>query len=746
MIDRGTVAQILDAADIVEVVSDFVHLRRRGANYIGLCPFHNEKTPSFSVSKAKGICKCFSCGKGGSPVNFVMEHEQMSYYEALKYLANKYHIEVKERELTDEERAAQSERESMLIVNDFAANFMESELHGSEDGLNVALSYLYERGFSDLTIKKFRLGYSPSRRDALYQAAKSAGYGEKFLFETGLCVKSNSGSGAVDRFRGRVMFPVLNVAGKVIAFGGRAMKSTDVAKYLNSPESIIYKKSRELYGLYQAKQAIVKKERCFLVEGYTDVISMHQAGIENVVASSGTSLTEGQIRMIHRFTENVTVLYDGDAAGIKASLRGIDLLLAEGLNIKVLLLPDGDDPDSFAKKHNATEFQNYIDENEVDFLTFKTRILMEGIKNDPLKRSAVITDIVKSIAIVPIEINRSIFIQQCSNMLDIDEKVLLREVDKVILALRKKEFEQRSKEDRLESIQNIDVEDVISDIIDETTVTTTIDDNSSEVKLVEDISNKVGYAASKYNKLLYPYEEDIIKYIIRYAMAEPFAGIVEDGECNNVTVLSYIDSELKLDAMQFSNLKFAKLYGCINGIIDDFELALEQKSDAINQVAERMYNEGVENIRAEMKNISDLEHKETILNKNIELYKYDELVRFRCSYLERILCSSENDEIRNLALSLVTDKHVLSKIHTKFSVVESEYDKLATLLPKAIYNWKYAIVECRIKDIYAEIKAIHGSDIEANSLLAELQNMNDIKISLASYLGERVVVPKRIKY
>ena len=352
MIDRETVDKILDAVDIVDVVSDFVHLRRRGANYIGLCPFHNEKTPSFSVSRSKGICKCFSCGKGGSAVNFIMEHEQMSYYEALKYLAKKYHIEVKERELTDKEKQEQSERENMLVINEFAMKQFEGNIYGTDEGRNIGLSYFYERGFNDSIIKKFHLGYSLDNSTALYDTIKKHGFNPKYAIETGLCIHNERGY--YDRFKGRVMFPVLNIAGKVIAFGGRTLKKDDRAKYVNSPESTIYKKSNELYGLFQAKRGIVNKDKCFLVEGYTDVLSMHQAGIENVVASSGTSLTEGQIRMIHRFTDNITVLYDGDAAGIKASLRGIDMLLAEGLNVKVLLLPDGDDPDSFAKKHSAT--------------------------------------------------------------------------------------------------------------------------------------------------------------------------------------------------------------------------------------------------------------------------------------------------------------------------------------------------------------------------------------------------------
>ena len=430
MIDRETVDKILDAVDIVDVVSDFVHLRRRGANYIGLCPFHNEKTPSFSVSRSKGICKCFSCGKGGSAVNFIMEHEQMSYYEALKYLAKKYHIEVKERELTDKEKQEQSERENMLVVNEFAMKQFEDNMYNTDEGRNIGLGYFYERGFNDNIIKKFHLGYSMDNSTALYDAIKKHGFNPKYAVETGLCMHNERGY--YDRFKGRVMFPVLNIAGKVIAFGGRTLKKDDRAKYVNSPESIIYKKSNELYGLFQAKRGIVNKDKCFLVEGYTDVLSMHQAGIENVVASSGTSLTEGQIRMIHRFTDNITVLYDGDAAGIKASLRGIDMLLAEGLNVKVLLLPDGDDPDSFAKKHSATEFQDYITAHETDFIRFKTTILLEGLEDDPIKRAAAISDIVKSISVIPSNITRAVYTKECSDKFGIEEKVLVAEVAKAI--------------------------------------------------------------------------------------------------------------------------------------------------------------------------------------------------------------------------------------------------------------------------------------------------------------------------
>ena len=356
MIDQATVDRIIDAANILDVVSDFVTLRKRGVNYIGLCPFHDEKTPSFSVSPSKGICKCFSCGKGGSAVHFIMEHEQLSYYEALKYLAKKYNIEIKERELTDEEKQMQSDRESMLIVNSFAQEYFTNILFEHAEGRSVGLAYFHERGFRDDIIKKFSLGYSLEQRDALFKEAEKRGYKKDYLLKTGLCLEGQNGY-VSDRFRGRVIFPVFSLSGKVLAFGGRILKKDDkMAKYVNSPESEVYHKSNELYGIYHAKQSIVKNDCCFLVEGYTDVLSMHQSGIENVVASSGTSLTPGQIRLIHRFTNNIIVLYDGDAAGIKASLRGIDLILKEGMNIKVVLLTDGDDQDSFSRKKSPASF------------------------------------------------------------------------------------------------------------------------------------------------------------------------------------------------------------------------------------------------------------------------------------------------------------------------------------------------------------------------------------------------------
>ena len=447
MIDRQTVDKILDAAQIVDVVSDFVTLRKRGVNYIGLCPFHDEKTGSFTVSPAKGIFKCFGCGKGGGPVHFIMEHEQLDYPGALRYLAKKYHIEIVEKEMTPEEQQSQSDREAMFALNTWAQSYFTKQMNETDEGRAIGLSYFHSRGFTDETIEKFGLGYCLDKSDVMTMTALNSGYKADFIEKCGLGNRRDNGTW-YDRFRGRVMFPVHTLSGKVVAFGGRVLKKDDkTAKYVNSPESEIYHKSNELYGIYFAKQSIVKQDRCFLVEGYTDVISMHQAGITNVVASSGTSLTPGQIRLIHRFTPNITVLYDGDAAGIKASIRGIDLLLEEGMNVKVVLLPDGEDPDSYAQNNNASDFIDFIDKNQVDFIRFKIQLLLDEIGDDPIKKAGLIQDVVHSISLIPDNIVRSVYAKECATQLDIDEKVVLAEIQKILRVRREKELVRKSNGD-----------------------------------------------------------------------------------------------------------------------------------------------------------------------------------------------------------------------------------------------------------------------------------------------------------
>jgi DNA primase len=440
MIDRPTIERIHDAAQIVEVVSEFVQLKKRGVNYLGLCPFHNEKTPSFTVSPSKEIFKCFGCGKSGNSVNFIMEHEHLSYPEALKFLAKKYHIEIVEKELTKEEIEKQNERESLLVVTGYAAAQFTKNLFETSEGISIGLSYFKERGFRQDTLKKFEVGYSFEKRDSFTKLAIEDGYRPDFLVKTGLCIQHEDRY--FDRFSGRVMFPIHSLSGQVLGFGGRVLKTdAKTAKYLNSPESEIYHKSRILYGMYQARKTITQEDKCYMVEGYTDVMSMHEAGITNVVASSGTSLTQEQVRLVKRFTPNMTILYDGDAAGIKASLRGIDLVLEEGMNVKIVLLPDGEDPDSYSKKVSNEELVNYLRENETDFIRFKTKLLLEEAGSDPVKKAELIRDVVRSIAVIPDAITRTIYIKECSTYLEVAEPVIYNEVNKL---RRQKSFQDRN--------------------------------------------------------------------------------------------------------------------------------------------------------------------------------------------------------------------------------------------------------------------------------------------------------------
>lgn len=442
MIDRPTIAKIMDATKIEEVVSEFVTLKKRGINYVGLCPFHNDSNPSFSVSPTRGICHCFTCGKGGNAINFLMELEQMTYPDALRWLAKKYKIEIQERELTNEEKQRESERESMFIVNDWAAKYFQDILLHDVDGIAIGMAYFRGRGFRDDIIRKFQLGFALPKRTALAEAAKTAGYNPKYLVDTGLCFKvdkdeagNKSGEDKIlDRFSGRAIFPWFSVSGKVVAFGGRVLDSRTKGisqKYVNSPDSVIYHKERELYGLYQAKKAIAKEDCVFMVEGYTDVISMHQCGIENVVANSGTALSVHQIRLLHRFTSNIVLLYDGDKAGIHAALRGTDMLLEEEMNVKVLFLPDGNDPDSFARSHSAEEFRRYIQENQTDFIQFKTDILLRGV-TDPVKRSQAINSIVESISKIKNQITRASYITDCSHRLGVNEAIIVNALNNFV--------------------------------------------------------------------------------------------------------------------------------------------------------------------------------------------------------------------------------------------------------------------------------------------------------------------------
>jgi len=536
MIDRATVDKIIDAAQIVDVVSEFVTLRKSGVNYKGLCPFHDDRNPSFMVSPAKNICHCFVCGKGGTPAGFLMEHEQISYPEALRWLAKKYNIEIVEKELTDEERQQQNERESMFIVNEWAMDWFHQTLKNDPDGIAIGKQYFRSRGIRDDIIEKFQLGYSPQKRDALYLAAIAKGYKKEFLVKTGLCIERSAEGrlqgknerGMYDRYSGRAIFPWLNVSGKVVAFGGRVLDSRTkgvAQKYVNSPDSDIYHKERELYGIFQAKKAIVKEDRVFMVEGYTDVIAMHQAGIENVVANSGTALSVYQIKMLRRFTQNITLLYDGDEAGIHAAMRGTDMLLEEGMNVKVLLLPDGDDPDSFARKHSTEELKRYIEENQQDFIGFKTHLTVEGV-SDPVKRSEAISGIVKSISVIPDAILRSTYLSDLSSRLGLKEQTLISSMNSFI----RKEKEQPTPDP---SPREGSSETPISDIPQQST--------QSPIP-----SGGAGGGL--------PIETLLMREVVRHGEEIIYADVeMDDGSTVNFTVAQYVDYDLGQDGLLFSN-------------------------------------------------------------------------------------------------------------------------------------------------------------------------------------------------
>ena len=723
MIDKATVSKILNTADIVEVVSDFVSLRRRGANYIGLCPFHNEKTPSFSVSKAKGICKCFSCGKGGSPVNFVMEHEQLSYYEALKYLAKKYHIDIVEKELTDKEREAQSEREGMNIVNEYACTHFEHNLANTPDGQDIGMSYLHERGFNENIIKKFRLGYSLDKSNALFKEATQKGYNKQYLFSTGLCIDDNRGGG-YDRYKGRVVFPIFNVAGKVIGFSARTLKN-DQAKYVNSPESVVYKKSLEVFGLFQAKHSIVRQNKCFLVEGNADVVSMHQAGIDNTVASLGTALTENQVQKIHRFTDNVTVIYDGDAAGIKAALKAINLLLAEGINTRLLLLPEGEDPDSFSRSHSSSDFLKYIEENETDFIRFMKRVMLDNKKNDPIERAAVIGKVVESIALIPFEIQRMVYIKECSEIFGHEEQALNRELAKAIALNRKKEWEKKQKEEN-------------GDAVSESVTQTETDNNIYIQPEEETTTRKVSDTQLNHSKKLFKYEKDLIRYIIKYGMLD----FCCDSAVNQMSLLTYISNELTIDNIMFSNVDYNNIFNICLSYRDEYHTEMSEFIANLQQEIIPYREEGMRKIKASFKNIDDAERQEKELEDSINAKTAKEIKEFQMHFLEKRLSSHPDDNVRRIALEMISDKHQLSKIHTKYGTIRSDDEQLFDLIPKALFNWKDAIIDCQINDLKQKLSSSVNDINLSNDIMKEINELYNVRIKLAKELGDRVVNPK----
>ena len=681
MIDRATIDKILDAAQIVDVVSDFVTLKKRGVNYIGLCPFHDDKTPSFYVSPAKGLCKCFACGKGGNAVHFIMEHEQMSYPEALKWLAKKYHIEVKERELTNEEKEAQSVRESLFVVNEFARDYFQNVLYNHIDGKSIGMTYFRQRGIRDDIVKKFQLGYSTSAKDGLAKEALRKGYKKEFLIKTGLCYEKEDGT-IRDRFWGRVIFPWFNISGKILGFGGRVLDSRTKGisqKYVNSPESEIYSKRRELYGIYQAKSAMVKADCVYMVEGYTDVIAMHQCGLENVVANSGTALSEEQIRLLHRFTSNITLLYDGDNAGIKASIRGIDMLLAEGMNVKVLLLPDGDDPDSFARKHSATEFQQYIADNEENFIRFKTNLLLKDTQNDPIKRAGLISDMARSIGLIPNEVIRYACLKECASILNVDEQIIQNEIKKIVRQRKDEYIEQRKKEkeeaEKVSAMNNAPQQEHVPDdgLIPPPPF--------PPEEVMEDVHESY-IPQTGWEKLpFYTKEQQLIKALVRYGEQVVCYVENEDGEETPIRVTEYISMDLAQDGLQFQNPLHRQL----------------------------------------------LAEAEANLNKP----------NF-CA--ERYFLAHPEPNISRMAADLISDRYRLSKSNEQ--ALTKDEERLHDLIPHLLIDFKLSILE---EDMKQTIQQLSNPDVAKNAqksmeVMKHYKELTDTLKEMAKRAGDRVIL------
>lgn len=737
MISRETMQLILDTARIEEVVADFVSLKKRGSGYIGLCPFHNERTPSFSVSPSKGICKCFSCGKGGSAVNFIMELEQMSFGEALRYLATKYHIDIKEEEASEEELQAENDRASLFAINEFAAKYYTSILHENPDGRAIGLSYFRERGINDRMIERFQLGYALDR-NTIAEAAHQKGFTNKYLIDSGLCILRDNGE-MYDRFKGRVIYPVRTVSGKVVAFGGRTLRTDkNVAKYVNSPDSPIYHKQNELYGLYQAKQAISRHDKCILVEGYMDVISMHQVGVENVVASSGTSLTTQQVRLIHRFTNNVTLIYDADSAGIKASLRGIDMLLAEGLDVKLLLLPPGEDPDSFARSHTANEVENYISANETDFITFKTKVLLEESGSDPMARAKVINAVVESISVIPDTIARDAYVRETSRLLGVDEGVLNRQAAKYIAKRLEAEAKNRI---RVRNRRDAGLERDDG---------TPVDDNEPLSDEIIEIARRAGTNSPdgeamtpNLQKRYVECQKAVLRYAAKYGALYVCDGTDSAGNDVEMNLLEYVSAEMEADEMRFSVPAFTALFTECQRIINDrYKEDLEREREIVGRDTAAKLNEWRSQMEVEG-DLQTLQNNEALLKSRAEDYYRERMLEFQKGYIERRLASNSNDTIRHLANELIPEKYVLSKLHSKYSTVVREEEKLYDLVQRALVEWRDVLLIHRINTLNAKMKELGEqhqlSEEKLREILSEIHELMECRRTLAQFIGERVV-------
>ena len=731
--DQSTIDRIIDAADIVDVVSGYVTLRRAGASYKGLCPFHDDKTPSFYVSPSKGLCKCFSCGKGGNVVHFIMEEEQLSYYEALKFLAKKYGIEVEDRQLTDEERLQQNERESMFAVNEWASNYFHDTMMSTDDGRSIGLAYFRTRGFRDDIIEKFRLGFCLPSYDAMSKAAVKKGFREDFIVKTGLAFRRDDGT-LRDRYRDRAIFPWFAVSGKIVAFGGRVLDARTKGvnqKYINSPESDIFHKSRELYGIFQAKKAIAKEDRVFMVEGYTDVISMHQCGIENVVANSGTALNVAQIKLLHRFTSNITLLYDGDSAGIHAALRGTDMLLAEGMHVKILLLPDGDDPDSFARKHTAEDFKAYIDAHQTDFIIFKTNLLMEEAGRDPIKRAQLISDIVKSIAVIPEEITRAVYIRETSQMLNVEERILLNETEKI----RKQELERLARErERMKEAGDAASRpaSVPSDVAS-SSAPQQIPENAVPSSVTGDAPAEIPPLPTEIPTDLYPE----VAYPPQNGVPEalPPADSVPLPDAEPKPVYSEAQKTPADSSKYFRNNRFIELEGLIMTLVVRYgECEISGEDAEGNAVSVKVVDYVCQELEGDGLQLQHPLYRQML----DEARNHSSEVDFKPS---RMFLSSPSLEVSRTAADMLSERYQLSSLYAK-QEVPTEREQLDALIVHLMFDYKLAVVNAELKSTQEALRdpAVLADMDKCAAILKKNMMIKNIQQKLARHVGDRVLL------
>ncbi len=731
--DQSTIDRIIDAADIVDVVSGYVTLRRAGASYKGLCPFHDDKTPSFYVSPSKGLCKCFSCGKGGNVVHFIMEEEQLSYYEALKFLAKKYGIEVEDRQLTDEERLQQNERESMFAVNEWASNYFHDTMMSTDDGRSIGLAYFRTRGFRDDIIEKFRLGFCLPSYDAMSKAAVKKGFREDFIVKTGLAFRRDDGT-LRDRYRDRAIFPWFAVSGKIVAFGGRVLDARTKGvnqKYINSPESDIFHKSRELYGIFQAKKAIAKEDRVFMVEGYTDVISMHQCGIENVVANSGTALNVAQIKLLHRFTSNITLLYDGDSAGIHAALRGTDMLLAEGMHVKILLLPDGDDPDSFARKHTAEDFKAYIDAHQTDFIIFKTNLLMEEAGRDPIKRAQLISDIVKSIAVIPEEITRAVYIRETSQMLNVEERILLNETEKI----RKQELERlaRERERMKESGDAASRPTSVPSDAASSSAPQQIPENAVPSSVAGDAPAEIPPLPTEVPVDLYPN----VAYPPQNGVPEalPPADSVPLPDAEPKPVYPEAQKTQADSSKYFRNNRFIELEGLIMTLVVRYgECEISGEDAEGNAVSVKVVDYVCQELEGDGLQLQHPLYRQML----DEARNHSSEVDFKPS---RMFLSSPSLEVSRTAADMLSERYQLSSLYAK-QEVPTEREQLDALIVHLMFDYKLAVVNAELKSTQEALRdpAVLADMDKCAAILKKNMMIKNIQQKLARHVGDRVLL------